>query len=572
MTDDRSRTWARHAPPVLLIAALFGVGAYLENHQSLQLVKQSLQSTSAHRSAFPGNRTIRFLNRLGVVHAEPNSAIPRPERLLTARRGRDTVADFWRLGATDPARLPSTLPVSVAARHWPLPVISVYLRERDLKSFLKNPGRRGRRAERSAFVTYYQDGELIFGSGVGIRVHGGASRWGSEKKSYRLLFRETYGARQFKPRVLFDSSSVPLRHLVLHNDVRHDRFGEQWHLVNPIAYDISRRIGCLTARTQPAAFWLNGELQGLYVLTEHLDSNYLQSHYGHQRFVAVRTKTVHGQPFKLGKRADYWQFMQFTEFAEQPSLAEIAERVDLDNLSRWFISILICGTTDWKQGLLVLDQSRPDGKWFWINWDMDHSFMSAGRKILERPWEVELFTAIASDGQRNARSRLLFHLIEHHPQYRADLLKLYTEAVNHLLTDEFIEERLRHYERIGRIFELEDVAFIDRIRDYLARRKPILRQRMGRHLGGGADHRVTVIIPPGRTVEIDGYAKTADYSGWTFDTVPVTLRPAVEDSDDFAYWRVDAQTLPQPEVELKIGQDTVIEAVFSPPANVALAK
>ncbi len=78
---------------------------------------------------------------------------------------------------------------------------------------------------------------------------------------------------------------------------------------------------------------------------------------------------------------------------------------------------------------------------------------------------------------------------------------------------------------------------------------------------------MTVIIPSGRTVEVDGHPKTADYSGWYFDTVPVNLRAATADGGDFSYWRVDGKTVSEPEVELRVGKNTLIEAVFAEAAN-----
>ncbi len=564
MTGNPIRDWRRHAPPFLLLAALLGLAAYLQSSPVFQPLKRSLQSKFAHRSAFPGNRMIRFLNRLGALHPEPAAAVPREERFTAARRPRGGNFDFWSLGPADPEALASTALVSPAARHWPLPVISVYMDEGLLPVMLARPERRGRRWERSAFVSYFQDGQLAFGSGAGIRIHGGASRYGSVKKSYRLYFRESYGAGRFPPGILFDPATDPLRHLVVHNDIRHDDFGNEWHLVNPLAYDISRRIGALVPATQPAAFWLNGELQGLYVLTEHLDSNYLQSRYGHQQFIAVRAKlTGGGWRFRLGDPTGYWQLMNLAKSADQRSLREIAERVDLESLSRWLISVLVCGTTDWNQGLLLLDQTRAGAKWFWINWDMDHSFMSAAGKKLEKPWEVELLQQIAFEGRRNARALLLRDLIENKPAYRAYLMNLYAEALNHRLSEEFIRDRLRYYRRVGQAFGLPDVSFVDRAGEYLTHRKPILRRRMGEMLEAGAEHRVTVTIPPGRTVEIDGHTKTGNYSGWYFDTVPLNLRVAKESGGDFAYWRVGAMALSEPEVELKIDQDTTIEAVFA---------
>ncbi len=555
----------RYAPLFFLVVALLGAGTYLESNQALQPLKRALQSQSVHRSAFPGNRTVRVLNRLGVLHPEPTSALSREERLPSDDPGRDGALAFWSVGPVDPERIPSTTLVPAEARDSPLPLMSVYVEQGGLKKIWENPLQRGRAWERSAFVSYFEHGRLRFGSGAGIRIHGGRSRLAPQQKSFRLYFRETYGVRRFPPGILFDPASDPIRHLVLHGDLRHYyKNGGGRRLTNPLAYDFARRLGALAPRTQPIIFWLNGRRHGLYMLTEHLDGNYLQSHYGHQLFTMVRTKF--DQRTERTRKDDpiaYLELVRFAQSARWLSLDDIGGRVDLDNLSRWFISLLICGTTDPFQGPALLDETRPEARWFWINWDMDHSFTSPKRPAHYEPWEVDLFHQIVFEESLDPRSVLLHKLIEYHPAYRSYLLNLYTEAINHRLTQEFIEGRLQHYERVARAYGLPDVAFIDSARDYLARREPILRERMGRFLKGGAERRVTLIVPAGRTVEVDGHPKSADYEGWYYDTVPIRLDASAAGAE-FAHWSVDGEQVPEPEIELEIDQDTGIEAVFAP--------
>jgi len=559
-----SDRWRRYAIPLLAVGALLAAGTLLERSREFETLKQTLRSKTAHRSAFPGNRALRFLGRLGVVHAEPKSNVSHVQKVTAPRGRRDTASDFWTVGAPSPEHIPSTTLVPAEARDSPLPLMSVYMEDGDLEDIWRNRLERGRAWERNAFVSYFEHGQLRFGSGAGIRLHGGASRLASHLVSFRLYFRETYGARRFPPGILFDSAADPIRSLVLHGDRRIYQYEGVRRLTNPLAYDFARRLGALAPRTQPISFWLNGKPHGLYVLTERLDENYLQSHFGHQRFTMVRTKF--DPRTERGVRDDpiaYLDLAQFAESAHERSLEEIAGRVDLDNLSRWFISLLICGTTDPFQGSAVLDETRPEARWFWINWDMDHSFASPVRRSSHRTWQVDLFHQIVFEESLDPRSVLLNKLIEHHPAYRSSLLNLYTEAVNHRLTREFIEGRLKYYEDVAGAYGVNDVVSIVPVHRYLRLRAPILRERMGRYLRGGSHHRVKVRIPAGRTVEIDGYPKTADYTGWYFDTVPVKLRVAPEDRGEFAYWRVAGKTVSEPEVELTIERDIQIVAVFA---------
>ena len=151
-------------------------------------------------------------------------------------------------GATPelPAALPSTTAVAPDEIEAGLPLLSVVLEPVDLydpvTGIHANPKGRGRLWERPGFVSYFDDTELQFAGGVGVRIHGDSSRTYSARQSYRLYFRDSLGADQFGPGVLFNGTADPIRRLVLHNDQRpHDLAAR--HLVNPLAYTIAQRVG-----------------------------------------------------------------------------------------------------------------------------------------------------------------------------------------------------------------------------------------------------------------------------------------------------------------------------------------
>ena len=189
------------------------------------------------------------------------------------------LADLRSVVQRSPARYPSSVVPSPAELARFSPVLSVhadapYLHDPDY-GLLANPTRRGRDWEHRATVSYFRDGRLLFASPAGLRVHGATSRTGSPVQSFRLYFRREYGSFQFRSATLFGGKGDPLTRLVALNDLRLDGRGRWWHLVNPLAFDITRRIGALAPETQPVSFLLNGQRQGLYVLTEHVREPFL---------------------------------------------------------------------------------------------------------------------------------------------------------------------------------------------------------------------------------------------------------------------------------------------------------
>ena len=118
------------------------------------------------------------------------------------------------------------------------PLLSVYVDHADLhdpeRGILANRRQAGRAWERRASMSYFDEGQLVFASGVGIRIHGGSDRLRPGKQSFRLYFRRQYGADQFRPGVLFSDTAEPLRHLVLDRDEQFEADGV-WHFINPLS-------------------------------------------------------------------------------------------------------------------------------------------------------------------------------------------------------------------------------------------------------------------------------------------------------------------------------------------------
>ena len=79
------------------------------------------------------------------------------------------------------------------------------------------------------------------------------------------------------------------------------------------------------------------------------------------------------------------------------------------------------------------DERRPGAKWFWINWDMDASFIE---------WNHDTFQASlerVGEGRRGRRSNeprpyLLTRLLKEDPEYRAYFASLFDEMLNHRVT------------------------------------------------------------------------------------------------------------------------------------------
>ena len=348
-----------------------------------------------------------------------------------------------------PEELPSSTLVAEVARKSRLPTVSVVVDSDDLLNretgLIANFDKRGRSWERPAYVSYFQAGDLVFGVGAGLRVHGGKSR-DMTAKSFRLYFRQIYGSPSLSRNLIFGGASKPVKSLIIHNDIR-TKYGKEvnkdWHFVNPIAYEIAKRIGCITPATKPVQFYLNGVYQGAYVLTERTTTpNFLVSRLGHDDFFLADTKSDDGtSTLKQGSDTELRELNDWSRSAPAPlSMAEVAERVNLRNLTDWFISILYSGTTDPFQGMIARDRAGKDTRWFWTNWDMDHSFMDLYRQA-SVPWEIDTFTGrggYIAKQDRDVRAVIFNRLRLESPEYRRYFLSRLVRVLNHELTPEFL--------------------------------------------------------------------------------------------------------------------------------------
>ncbi len=429
-----------------------------------------------------------------------------------------------------PDRLPSSTalaPGVVASR---LPVLSLYVPPADLhdpgRGLLTNPLGRGSDWERQGFVSYFDRGALRFGAPVGVRIHGGKSREYSPVQSFRLYFRRRYGARQFGRDLLFDGRRDPLRRLVVHNDLREDLAGRWWHFVNPLAYDIARRLGAIAPDTHPALVYLNGERQGAYVLTEHITSSgFLESRFGHANFTAADRRMTEELRRQIRARA--------------PLTADaLTGLVDVDNLTTWFIAMLYCGTTDAFQGLMVRDDTGEVSPWFWVVWDMDHSFMDLYRRA-PVSWQHDTFRTLLR--QPEVRSEIVTRLLAGDPAYARAFKARLAEALNHQLTPEFLFDRFDHYATLARALHVRDSSYLPILHEFLRNRAAWLFERAATALPDGESHTCEVNAPDDVALRVDGYEVGSTFRGRCFSGTSMRVEVVTHGDRVVRGWRVNGQ-------------------------------
>ncbi len=555
---SRSASWPRGAPWLLVAvpALVVALGVASERAEWLAPLAATVHSRSVPGHAMDSGRLARvlqLLGRIGAVPRNPKSARAASFHGTSGSRKRPAI---YSLDVARADRLPSTKVVRPEVLATGVPVLSVVATKSDLYNHKTgilaptNVERRGRRWETPAYVSYFDDGRLLFGSGAGLRVHGATSRLSPDPQSFRLYFRSVYGVDQFLPGALFDGRGDPLRRLIVHNDMRAYPNTRTWHFLSPMAYAIAERVGCIVPQTQPVRFFLNGREQGAYVLTERVDRHFLRAHFGHERFTVYDPSTRGTEtPVRHGDRRPFDRFDKWARHVSRFTVEEVESRVDLENLTRWLLAMVWCATTDAEQGRFVLDTSRLDGKWFFVNLDMDHSFVDAYQDGPRgAPYELDMWGWVLRPD--TPRARVLRGLLRDSPEFRSRLRERFAAMMNHQLTPLFLNELLDRYRRTARELGLDYEDGLREIGEFFARRSDALRPQLVTWLGAPASHRCTVTAPEGARLEIDGFPESPGYAGVYFHDTAIRVRLAQVPRGHSVEWRVDGIARPVTSTEL----------------------
>ena len=253
-----------------LIAFLVG-GYMLERCARLQPLRRDLRSESVPTALLDYGGVGKIVRRLGLVRSVPNDF----ERFakLTGTRQENSLSVFVRKRQIGPylyeanvggaSSYPSSTVLDGVTMKDSWPVISIVAAEDDLRGprgIIKNTNARGREWERSACVSYYENGQLLFATNAGLRLHGGDSR--KLANSFRLYFRRGCGLNELEPGMVFGKDTHPVKRLVARWE------GYPTALFSScFAFDIAEKIGCSVPANKPALCYLNGRYMGMYSLS-----------------------------------------------------------------------------------------------------------------------------------------------------------------------------------------------------------------------------------------------------------------------------------------------------------------
>lgn len=535
----------------------------LNSPEKLQTLLIPIRNTAKFEATHDGVRIVAKGNdpQLEIV-IEPKQHVT--DKLFKKKRKQSEYL-YKAINSTE-NQFPSRLGQASEHLETPYPIISITADNADLfhpdNGLIPNKHMRGRKWEKPATVSYYEKGALLFESNAGLRIHGGKRLLLAN--SFRLYFRDAYGKAQFEPGILFSPGTEPLKRLVVH----HTAWPSGWPLNNIFAYEIARKMGCVTPEVKLAHLVLNGKDQGLYFLTPHQGDTQLESFFGHADFVAFRHKSTLTKDSVSFYEDDYLALFRSDE--RPLDLALIDQRIDLDNLARHLFSFVYCATSDYCQGVVARDNRLKDPKIFWINWDMDQSFADINRMAHKRRtygnrniWEQPGWGRFLSEtGTYCKRKDLFRQLVSEYPQYGQQVVKISLDILNHRVTKAFLLAKVDEYEKLLGQWGDDNEGYFKKLRGFFYNRHEFILADMQKWFNLGPSYQCRIKGPEGIAYNVDGFTKEGQYEGDYFKGMRVKISLADPSTRNFSHWLVNGKKVDDQQLVITVKNNMTISPVF----------
>lgn len=293
-----------------------------------------------------------------------------------------------------------------------------------------NATRTGRDWERPVSMEYFAPGGTQLSAvGAGLRMHGGASRQRADKKSFRLYFRSEYGPGRLHAPVIPDAENniESYDKLVLragYNDswIHWDQIERDLatYVYDQLCRNLSGDMGHPYSRGDFLELYLNGEYWGFYNVSERIEPDLLAAFHGGVEWDVVKDEeTVDGDSRAW---SEFRSFITRADFRSPDDYAELQRRVDLQQMTDYFILNIWVQNTDWpNKNFYAAKPGNAIGPWRFLMWDVEWSF-----------------------GAGAPRGQVAINVFQHARSSSGTLADLFDKALRNEEYQRYFIERLEH--------------------------------------------------------------------------------------------------------------------------------
>jgi hypothetical protein len=205
---------------------------------------------------------------------------------------------------------------------------------------------------------------------------------------------------------------------------------------------------------------------------------------------------------------------------------------------------------------MILDKNIVNGRWFWVVWDVDHSFSDfANRDSNRANWQQEALELLMSDKiwwkrdgsyyykNPGIRTTLFRRLLNEDPEYKDYFVRLVMDLLNHRLNSDFLNSRLDYYTQIVLDYRVKKTSFLRKLKNFIDNRSDFVRGQISQELNAGPIFSCEIKAPSGITYEVDGYPKQGYYKGKYFKGKKINVRIIDRDKTGKIYWLVNGNKI-----------------------------
>jgi len=279
-----------------------------------------------------------------------------------------------------------------------LPSMSIVMHIDDMfgsQGIYANPTSRGDNWERPASLELiYPDGREGFQEDAGIRIQGGAFRRFdlTLKKSFRMVFREEYGAPKLNYPLFGPDATEEFDNFILRansNDAWRYGGGNALYVRDAFAMDTVRDMGNVASHSEFVHLFINGFYWGLYNPVERPDAAFSASYRGGDKdsWDAINQDSVPDGNYDAWNRLlamlnqnvsnnEVYQRLQGNnpDGTRNPDYEDL---LDVENMIDYMILNFYVGNSDWPHRNWWAGRDRDDGDGFqFYPWDTETALSS----------------------------------------------------------------------------------------------------------------------------------------------------------------------------------------------------
>ena len=479
-----------------------------------------------------------------------------------------------------------------------------------------NYTQRGLKWERPGHLKMFNEhGELLISQNIGIRVHGGATRW-FQQKSLRLYARSEYNTQtlfqyDFFPALhnRFNDSVVDtFKTLILRNSGNDWVHSERWRSTmfrDAMSQSLLEHTSLDIQGYHPVVVFLNGEYWGIHNVRNRYDEYYFYSYYGIEPSEIIVLEGGIGS-LKFGSPGGEASFINLLKLIDENYIENhfqtsnalhnqalyeyFSTWIDIDNFIKYQVSQIYFNNTDaggsnmrfWRKDTdpSATDGSEAyghDGKWRFMIIDTDFGFFDPQYNTMNyATTDLRAFTYLFRSFLENDHFEKQFintfadHL---NTTFREEVVINQIDFFEDLYSPE-VNQHINRWGNMGGTFEAW-LANVQTLRDFANLRPSFKRSHIIEYFNLPGSFELNIQTDSSRgyvsvnSIDIlSGSVGISDPGNWTgiyFQNVPITITAIPNEGYKFIGWEgLDNFMLEtdSPQITINSNEDINISAIF----------